>query len=564
MLNNLAERIVRSKFESAGIDIGTSDSCEVKVIDSSFYSDVLFKGSLGLGDSYIEGKWQCQNIDRIVSKLLKNGTYSPLVARTYDIGHSFANIFTNLQNRFRSRQVIDIHYNLPPHFFEVVLGKTNQYTCAYFQDTTNLDEAQETKIDVVNKKLNLPKKKGMRFLDIGGGWGGQAASAVKNYGAKATVVTLSEEQAKYIQEHYKGLDIMVFVGDYREILDAFGPYSFDAIASVGCLEHIGRKNIDNFFKIISQVMDPFGRCLIHNIYTPGKRPVSNPWLRKHIFPNGELPTVKLIERAAKYMTPLNEIGLERSIPENIFGSSPIGFNYHEELLTQDYSKTLQGWYTNLISGRQEGTIKLTDQEFRTWEFYFLSCKGAFDADHIKVGQSLFIGNGKRDEMLEYEIDERASGGFSGFLPPALRLMELQERNPLIWRRCMQELIGLVRNQDSIIENSREKHRRATLEDYASDSIDLMWTDSSNNPRYVTLSQFQKLLRGLERVYCEIAGRSIQSYPGEFLSWKKWLQTDLGREVEFGRMTKSILGDKGYNAIFSGKEIDWDALYESIS
>jgi len=552
MINRLAEKFVRSRFEKAGIDIGTSDSSELQVIDSSFYSDVMFRGSLGLGNSYIEGKWKCKSIDNVVCKLLKSGAYSPLVASVYNFGHSVADTIGNLQNRLRSRQVVDLHYNLPPSFFEVVLGPTNQYTCAYFQDTNNLDQAQEEKLRVICEKLHL--KKGIRFLDIGGGWGGLAAFAAKNYGVKSTVVTLSEEQAKYIQEHYKGFDILVFTGDYREIPDAFGNFAFDAVASVGCLEHIGHRNLDKFFKIVSQVMDPHGRFLLHNIYTPGNRPASNPWLRKHIFPNGELPTVKMMEIANKYLVPLNESGVKRQIPPNMFGSSPIGFNYHEEI-SGDYAKTLQGWHTNLVKGMQERRINLSDEDFRTWEFYFLSCKGAFEADHIKVGQSLFIGQAQKDAILEHEIEDRESGyaGLPGLLSPALRLMELQETKPLIWRRCMKELIGLLGNKNQsklTAAEVREARRRSTLEDFASDAVDLIWMDSKENPRYATVSSFDRLLFGLRRVYCEVSGRNIQIEPGEFLTWKKWLQTPLGKEVEFGRMMKRILGNNEYNEIFN--------------
>jgi cyclopropane-fatty-acyl-phospholipid synthase len=511
MINGLAESVIRSKFEGVGINIGTSEGSELRVNDPSFYTDVLLRGSIGFGDSYIDGKWESPCIDGVVCKLLSNSTHSPTIAFIHDFKHRVFSAVTNLQTRKGARKVIDIHYNLPPSFFEVVLGPTNQYTCAYFQDANNLDEAQEKKLDVICQKLYL--EEGTTLLDIGGGWGGLAEFAARKYGARPTVVTLSEEQVEFIKRNYKDLDIKVFIGDYRDIPKAFNDGEFDAVTSVGCLEHIGHKNYEKFFEIVSRVISPDGRFLLHNIYTPKKRAASDPWLRKHIFPNGELPTVRMIEQCKKYMPAINETGVEREIPPNVFGSSPCGMNFHEEL-TSDYAETLRAWYTNLVKGRQEKAITLNDREFRTWEYYFLSCRGAFQAKSMRVGQSIFLG--PRYKEQDYSCDPFA---------PAFRLMELSNRNPFVFDQCLREAFSALKgdNPESVRDTKEEKERRrfCTLMDSARYTAQFEALGSPSNPRYSTYNSLELLAINLGRLFFEHIGRFHQKDPGEFVQEKEY-------------------------------------------
>ncbi|MBI2572460.1 class I SAM-dependent methyltransferase [Candidatus Woesearchaeota archaeon] len=340
---------------------------EIQVHDPSFLRDVLLRGSLGLGDSYIEGKWDHLRIDELVCDILSKGIYQK-IAPAYNSLRIVRGQFANFQDRTGSRKVIEEHYDLPVEMYAAFLDPFFQYTCALFDDTADLNQAQEQKMDLICQKLKL--QEGQRVLDIGGGWGGLARFMSERYGVKPTVVTLSKEQAEHIQRTVKNVE--VWCRDYRDIPKLLDE-PFDAVSAVGIFEHIGHKNYSTFFRIVDQSLKRGGTFLLHTLYTPYSTPASNPWLHKHIFPNGELPPRKHIARAAQgtLMPYSNE-------------------HPHFQELTPHYHPTLVAWDKNLQDSLQQGVISMSQQERRKWHFYFMSCAGAIQAQHMRVGQFLYI------------------------------------------------------------------------------------------------------------------------------------------------------------------------------
>ncbi len=357
----MIQKVVNQIFDRAGLQIGD----DVVIHDNRFYRDVLFKGSVGLGDSYVAGAWDADSVDSVVFELLKSGIYSPALAQIYDFAGSVARKVKNLQDRIGAHQVIDEHYDLDADLFLSFLDPYNQYTCGYFDGTVNLDQAQENKLELICRKLNLCD--GDKLLDIGGGWGGLALYATERYDVDISIVTLSEQQAEHAKQLCEGKSVKVYVCDYRDIPTIFSEGNFDKVTAVGILEHIGHKNYPQFMKVVSHALRQEGRFLLHHLYSPTNRILSNPWVRKHIFPNHELPSHSLVESAsAPYFEEVEGIPFQD--------------------LTPHYVKTLLAWNERLNKAVDEDRIKLGVDEHRKWNFYFLSCAGALRAEHMKVGQ----------------------------------------------------------------------------------------------------------------------------------------------------------------------------------
>jgi cyclopropane-fatty-acyl-phospholipid synthase len=363
-----AKKALEYLLADAGIVTSFDESADIRVHDSSFYQDVLLRGSMGLGDSYVEGKWDSREIDKVIEKILESGIYQKL-APIYDIIGRIRRRLLNLQNKEGSMKVIEGHYDLPASIYEAFLDPNLQYTCARFEGTNDLDEAQRIKMDNICRKLRL--KPGDQVMDVGGGWGGLARFMANEYGAKPTVVTLSSKQAEYIRQKHQG-KVDVFQEDYQEMPDSFRE-SFDAISAVGVLEHVGHKNYPKFMRILHGNLKEGGRVLIHSLYTPYPTIAQNPWVNRHIFPNGEIAPRALIEKEIlQYFRPTGN----PDYPEF-------------EDLSANYPPTLHAWKDRLSQSRQAGKIQMSDKEFRKWIFYFMLYAGAIKAGHVKVGQFLY-------------------------------------------------------------------------------------------------------------------------------------------------------------------------------
>ncbi len=251
-------RIANELLSRAGIAINGSAPADIRVKNPDFFKRVLQEGSLGLGESYMDGWWECDRLDMFFSKVLRAGLENQLPHHFKDTLRIASARLFNLQSKKRAWIVGKEHYDLGNDLFSRMLDPFMQYSCAYWKDADNLESAQQAKLKMICEKLQL--KPGMRVLDIGCGWGGLAHYMASNYDVSVVGVTISAEQQKMAQERCEGLDVTILLQDYRDLND-----QFDRIVSVGMFEHVGPKNYDTYFAVVDRNLKPEGIFLLHTI-----------------------------------------------------------------------------------------------------------------------------------------------------------------------------------------------------------------------------------------------------------------------------------------------------------
>ena len=272
-----------------------------------------------------------------------------------------------LHSRRRDRAAVTHHYDTSNEFFRLFLGPDLVYSSAYFSSPTDtLDAAQWRKLDVICRKLRLSP--GMKFLDVGCGWGSLVLHAVREYGVQATGITLSDEQARVATERIAGAGLAdrakIEVRDYRDIKG-----THDAIASVGMVEHVGRKELHNYFKILRKALAPGGQLLNHGITNRDrKRHRTKPtFVNTYVFPDGELVPVDTMIAAAE------DSGFEARDVESLRGS---------------YALTLRQWVQDLEQNHEAAVEATSEQIYRIWRLYMAGSAVAFERAAISVYQIL--------------------------------------------------------------------------------------------------------------------------------------------------------------------------------
>ena len=347
-------------FSRAGIAIDGPNPWDIHITDERFYARLLRGHSLGLGEAYMEGLWRCRQLGEFFYRILKADLDREIKSGVKFLLPYVTALLSNPQSKRRAHQVAERHYDLGNDLFMSFLDPYNQYSCAYFQDTEDLAQAQLNKLDLICRKLDLKSQD--HLLDIGCGWGGLAKFAAERYGCSVTGVTISREQARYAREFCKGLPITVQECEYRDISG-----QFDKVASVGMFEHVGQKNYRTFAQVVARCLKEDGIFLLHTIGGNDSQVNLEPWLSKYIFPNGMLPSIAQIGKAAEGIY----------VVEDLHNLGP------------HYEKTLVAWHDNFQNnwGSLEGKY---DERFkRMWEYYLLSCAGAFRARKIQLWQLVF-------------------------------------------------------------------------------------------------------------------------------------------------------------------------------
>jgi cyclopropane-fatty-acyl-phospholipid synthase len=266
-------------------------------------------------------------------------------------------------DRRRARANIAHHYDLDRNFYRLFLDPDLQYSCAYFEhEGATLEEAQLAKKRHIVAKMLV--ETGQTVLDIGCGFGGMALYLAGVAGAKATGVTLSEEQVAVAKERARGsgfADRLDFrLQDYRDVKE-----TFDRIVSVGMFEHVGVNRYDEYFRKVKTLLKDNGVMLLHSIGRNAVPSATNPWIRKYIFPGGYIPALSevlpAIERAGLYVTDI-------------------------EILRLHYADTLRAWRERFMARRAE-VAKMFDERFcRMWEFYLAGSESSFRVDGHMVFQ----------------------------------------------------------------------------------------------------------------------------------------------------------------------------------
>jgi cyclopropane-fatty-acyl-phospholipid synthase len=343
------------------------------VHDPHFYARVLGQGSLGLGESYMDGWWDAESLDGFLFHLLQ----ARLDQRVHGAGELWDALrarLLNLQSRNRSREVAERHYDLGNDLYAAMLGRRLVYSCGYWTQADGrvldgLDAAQEAKLDLVCRKLGL--QPGMRVLDIGCGWGEALKFAAERYGVSGVGVTISKEQADYARELCAGLPVEIRLQDYRELHEPF-----DAALSIGMFEHVGVKNYRGYFEVAQRCLPPGALFLLHTIGSNRSVNHTDPWIGRYIFPNSMLPSTAQIAQAVEGLFVIEDW--------HNFGA--------------DYDRTLQAWRDNVE--RAWPPDPRYDERFRRmWRFYLAASMATFRARNSQLWQVVLSNGGVKGGYL---------------------------------------------------------------------------------------------------------------------------------------------------------------------
>jgi cyclopropane-fatty-acyl-phospholipid synthase len=358
MLKNIYKYIL-SKVD---IHINGSRSWDLRINNEKAYWHFL-RGSLGLGESYMNGLWDCDRVDEMICRIVKSDISSKTVRIDLILAKIVGSIF-NLQTKRLSKKVAEVHYDLGNDFYSSMLDPYMQYTCGYWASAKNLNQAQENKLDLICRKLMLQPSD--RILELGCGWGGFAKFAAEKYGCHITSVNISREQVAYARDICKNLPVKVIHSDYRDVKG-----TFDKIVSIGMLEHVGYKNYRSFFHQIKNSLKKGSIALIHSIGSNTTSTAMDPWLDKYIFPGSKLPSLKQLACASEpYL-----------IVEDIHN------------LSVDYDYTLMSWYKNFKKSWPEFEKRYGNRFYRMWTYYLLVCAGLFRARKTQLWQIVFSNGG---------------------------------------------------------------------------------------------------------------------------------------------------------------------------
>ncbi len=353
-------RIVEEMLAEAGVAINGPRAWDIRVHNPALFKRILQEGSLGFGESYMDGWWECERLDMLFTRILQAGVDERLPKSLSDIARiAYARLF-NRQSRKRAWQVGKEHYDIGNDLFRAMLDPYMQYSCGYWKEAQTLEQAQQAKLRMICEKLQL--KPGMTLLDIGCGWGGLAQFAAQNYGVSVHGVTISAEQQKLALARCAGLDVEILLQDYRDL-----DRQFDRIVSVGMFEHVGPKNYETYFSVAARNLKPDGLFLLHTIGSNQTDLNVDAWIDKYIFPNGCLPSVRHIAEASE----------GRFVMED----------WHN--FGADYDRTLMAWLENFKRAWPDLMGGYSERFERMFTYYLNACAGAFRSRNIQLWQVLF-------------------------------------------------------------------------------------------------------------------------------------------------------------------------------
>jgi cyclopropane-fatty-acyl-phospholipid synthase len=342
-------------------------------------------GELGLGRAYVCGDIDVDDLDALVA-LLGRWHPPPIGAATRLRLLASAVRLAGLRrppppaaelqprgathSRSRDARAVRHHYDVSNEFFALFLDDSMTYSCALFEEgMETLEEAQEAKLELICRKLSL--EPGQRFLDIGCGWGSLVIHAARHHGVSALGITLSEPQAQLAAERAAeagvGDRVKLRVMDYRDL----GGERFDAIASIGMVEHVGVKQIDEYARHVAAALEPHGRVLNHGIAyvraDPGGGHAGGAFSNRYVFPDGE------VQNLSRMLSAFERAGLE---------------TLHVESLHTDYAETLRHWATRLDEHRTEAARLAGAERLRVWRLYLRAARNGFETGQTAVYQML--------------------------------------------------------------------------------------------------------------------------------------------------------------------------------
>jgi cyclopropane-fatty-acyl-phospholipid synthase len=354
---NNSSAMVRNLLGMADVTVNGSRPWDAQVSNEKFYSRVLRDGSMGLGESYMDGWWDATQLDEFFNKILSAELDSKVKMNWKMILLFLTNLLSNRQSKSRAFKIGEHHYDLGNDLYEAMLDKRMVYTCGYWKNAKNLDEAQEAKLDLTCKKLNLSP--GMKILDIGCGWGSFAKYAAEKYGVSVVGVTVSKEQAGLARDLCQGLPVEIVLRDYRAVEGMF-----DRVVSLGMIEHVGYKNYRTYMSVAREHLKDKGIFLLHTIGCLNSTKTLDPWIERYIFPNSMLPSMAQLTKAVEGLFVIEDL--------HNFGT--------------DYDKTLMAWFENFNNHWGRLKERYGDRFYRMWKYYLLACAGSFRARNNQLWQ----------------------------------------------------------------------------------------------------------------------------------------------------------------------------------
>ena len=350
---------VKELFALAGVTMDGRNPWDLQVYDSRFYRRLLSGGTLAAGESYMDGWWDAEALDQLFARVHT----ADLSAKLEDWRTKWLALkgwLLNRQTKSRSPEVALQHYDLGNDIYQAMLDRRMQYTCGYWKNANTLEQAQENKLDLICRKIQL--KPGMTVLELGGGFGGLAHFMASEYGCHVVSYNISAEQVAYGREWCRGLPVRFEQKDYREAVNESA--AFDRVVSIGLCEHIGLKNYPAFFKLAHQKLRAEGLFLLHTIGNNESSTCTEAWMDKYIFPNGMIPSIAQLGAAAE----------RRWVVEDWHNFGP------------DYDKTLMAWWHNFDQSWPTLQNKYGERFYRMWKYYLLACAGSFRARRLQLWQ----------------------------------------------------------------------------------------------------------------------------------------------------------------------------------
>ncbi|MBI9089111.1 MAG: cyclopropane fatty acyl phospholipid synthase [Desulfobacterium sp.] len=349
----------------AGITVNGDRPFDIRVTNDGFYQRVLSQRALGLGESYMDKWWECSAIDQFFEKILRMNIKERLRQDWVTAWEIVKAAVFNLQRPGLAFKVGKVHYDIGNDLYQRMLDKRMQYSCAYFKDGVDLDQAQEAKLRLICDKLAL--EPGMEVIELGCGFGGFARYAAKHHGVRVIGYTISKEQAKFAEAYCRGLPVTIKLADFREARGCF-----DRVVSIGIMEHVGYKNYRTYMKLASDLLTDDGIVFIHTIGSNVSNIACNPWTTKYIFPNGMLPSISQLARSM----------------EGLF----VMEDWHN--FGEDYDKTLMAWHDNFIRAWPDLKKSYGERFHRMWEYYLLSSAGGFRSRSMQLWQIVMTKQGR--------------------------------------------------------------------------------------------------------------------------------------------------------------------------
>ena len=355
-------------------DHGLPLEATLNVHHSKFYSRILFNGSIGAAEAYMEGLWSADDLTTVMRIMALNQPVfakmekglARLTSPLYRLYH-----FARKNTKIGSRKNILAHYDLGNDFYSLFLDPTMTYSCGIFEtDQSTMEEASIAKYDRICKKLQL--EPGERVLEIGTGWGGFALYAVEHYGVRVTTTTISDEQFRFAKErfHQAGVQdrITLLKQDYRELKG-----QYDKLVSIEMIEAVGHQYFDIFFGTCSQLLRENGMMLLQAITIRDqefKRYIhSVDFIKRYIFPGGCLPSVESMMGS-----------LARKTDMTLF---------HLEDISPHYARTLKKWRLSFFENIDKvRALNFPETFIRMWEYYLCYCEGGFSERYIGDVQML--------------------------------------------------------------------------------------------------------------------------------------------------------------------------------